>query len=87
MRWIFKTRSSRTGEESRQSVNEIDLGNENQFNGQVGDIATGNINKSHNHPTPQTSKKTGRISFGRKNKFKGSIGDVSTGDITKDEYK
>ncbi len=87
IKWKFWARSPRQDKVEPETKG-INWGKKNRFEGEIGDVSSGNMTKGVK-PTPSTltPKKTGGIDWGTENKFKKNIGDVSSGDMTKSDEK
>lgn len=88
-KWSFQSSDSEDQNNQISTENQqktgVEFGEQNVFNGSVGDIAGGDIIKAdemNDSEEKNASKSTG-VNFGKSNRFKGNVGDVAGGNIVK----
>lgn len=88
-KWSFQSSDSeaqnnQTSMDNQQKTG-VEFGEQNVFNGSVGDIAGGNIIKVDeiNDSAKRNANKSTGVNFGKSNRFKGDVGDIAGGNVVK----
>lgn len=88
-KWSFQSSDSEDQNNQISTENQqktgVEFGEQNVFNGSVGDIAGGDIIKTDemNDSEEKNANKSTGVNFGKSNRFKGNVGDVAGGNVVK----